>query len=193
MTLVDKEELLRLRQKQIRDYNPNLRALADIKLALDDVLSNVKLQPHDRNVLVNLLNHRFSALYKGAKYDGLIAGAAPIATELITPPPIGPSVPIAPAPLLPIAIPMAAEPVAVEPPIELLPHVVVEPSAIHAGVEAATQHEPVSQERRSVQTAAPIKMPSIEKFKITNTYRNKFERLSTELGKHPHKLNGTPT
>ena len=91
MTLIDKEELLRLRQKQIRDYNPNLRALAQIKVALEDALSNANLHAHDKKILVNLLNHRLTTLYKGSKYDGLIAGAAATPTEFINTTPIDPA------------------------------------------------------------------------------------------------------
>ena len=178
----DKEELIRLRQKQIRDYNPNLRALADIKLALDDALSNAKLQPHDRNVLVNLLNHRFFSLYKGAKYDGLIAGSAPVP---IATPSLAPSVPLPPAAIAPVA----HEPMAVEPEVQLLPDVAVETQANQAGVDPAYQHEPTAQERRSMQTPPPLVIPSSDELKITKTYKAKFENVSKEIAKHPHKIN----
>jgi len=182
MTLMHKEELIRLRQKQIRDYNPNLRALAEIKLALDDALSNAKLQPHDRNVLVNLLNHRFFSLYKGAKYDGLIAGSAPVP---IASAPIAPSIPHPTAAIAPVA----QEQVAAEPVVELLPDVAFDAQAIQPQVEAATQNEPIAQERRSMQTSPPLVIPSMEQLKITNTYRNKFEKISDEIRKQPHKIN----
>ena len=190
MTLIDKEELLRLRQKQIRDYNPNLRALAEIKVALDDALSNAKLQPHDKNILVNLLNHRLTTLYKGAKYDGLIAGAAVAPRELFTAAPIA-ALPTPMAPTVPI--PMPAEAVAAEPEVQLLPDVPVEPQAIQPPVEVATQHEPVDAERKSMQTAGPIEMPSMKELNITKTYTNKFDELSKEIRKHPHKINVAST
>ena len=183
MTFIDKEDLLRLRQKQIRDYNPNLRALAEIKLAIDDALSNAKLQPHDKNVLVNLLNHRLTTLYKCAKSDGLIAGAAASPTELIT------TTPIAPTAMAPVA----QERLAAEPVVELLPDVPVEAQAIQPPVEAATQHEPVGPERKSMQTAGALEMPSMKELNITKTYTNKFDELSKEIRKHPHKINVSST
>jgi len=190
MTLIDKEELLRLRQKQIRDYNPNLRALVEIKLALDDALTNAKLQPHDKNVLVNLLNHRLTTLYKGAKYDGLIAGATAVPTELRMTTPIAPaSTPMAPT----VPIPQPVEAVAAEPEVQLLPDVPVEPHAIQAVVEAPIQHEPVTQGRSSVEQPRSFVIPTADELKIHYTYKNKFDKISEEIAKYPHKINMAST
>ena len=40
-----------------------------------------------------------------------------------------------------------------------------------------------------MQTPPPLVIPSMEELKITNTYRNKFEKISDEIRKQPHKIN----
>jgi hypothetical protein len=53
-TLIEKGELDRLRQKQVRDHNPTLMTLANLKDKMDDVLVNEKLS--GKNVLNSLIH-----------------------------------------------------------------------------------------------------------------------------------------
>ncbi len=70
LTLVEREELTRLREKQIRDYNPLLRELVTIQTEMSHALNAKDQSVFDRVNLINVLNNRFRTVYKTLKYDG---------------------------------------------------------------------------------------------------------------------------
>ena len=70
--LVNEEELSRLVEKQIREYNPNLRILGQIQLQQESILNNPRLSSDDKLQLFKKLQQRFSHM----KHVSL---AAPIA------------------------------------------------------------------------------------------------------------------
>ncbi len=70
--LVNEEELSRLVEKQIREYNPNLRILGQIQLQQESILNNPKLSADEKLHLFKKLQQRFSYM----KHTAL---AAPIA------------------------------------------------------------------------------------------------------------------
>ena len=58
-SLIERDELDRLRAKQIRDYSPVLSQLVTIKNEIDRVLAAPKLSTDDRIKVLNLLHSRF--------------------------------------------------------------------------------------------------------------------------------------
>ena len=81
--LIERDELDRLRAKQILDYSPVLSQLVTIKNEIDRVLTAPKLSPDDRVKVLNLLHSRFDHIYKVLKYDGL-APLPPRAAGVLT-------------------------------------------------------------------------------------------------------------
>ncbi len=60
--LVNEEELSRLVEKQIREYNPNLRILGQIQLQQESILNNPRLSSDDKLQLFKKLQQRFSTM-----------------------------------------------------------------------------------------------------------------------------------
>ena len=60
--LVNEEELSRLVEKQIREYNPNLHILGQIQLQQESILNNPKLSSDDKLHLFKKLQQRFSTM-----------------------------------------------------------------------------------------------------------------------------------
>ena len=125
-SLIERDELDRLRSKQIGDYSPVLSQLVTIKKEIDRVLAAPKLSTDDRIKVLNLLHSRFDHIYKVLKYDGMApvplpaVGGIPIAAQRM--PAAG--VPAAGVPLagLPAALPpMAAAvlPIAAAPQMQI--------------------------------------------------------------------------
>ena len=70
LTLVDRKELNRLREKQIRDYNPLFREIVTLQSEMSQALNAKDQSVFDRVNLINLLNNRFRTVYKTLKYGG---------------------------------------------------------------------------------------------------------------------------
>ena len=122
LTLIERDELDRLRAKQIRDYSPVLTELVAINREIERVLLGGKLAPDDRVKVLALLHSRFDNIYRQLKYNGIAPvadGAQPIAPL----PAAAAAAPVLPAPLPPA---VAVEPVAEE---ELLEEPVPDPVA----------------------------------------------------------------
>ena len=60
--LVNEEELSRLVEKQIREYNPNLHILGQIQLQQESILNNPRLSSDDKLHLFKKLQQRFSTM-----------------------------------------------------------------------------------------------------------------------------------
>ena len=132
MTLIERAELDRLRQRQIKEYNPILSQLAGIQEEIERVLRTSQLSIEDRVGILNLLHSRFDNLYKTLRFNGgpAIPTGAPV--PIIQPIPAGyapplpaalgaqgaPAVILAPGPQL-LGAPGAAAPFAIQhaPPI----------------------------------------------------------------------------
>ena len=101
LTLVEREELNRLREKQIRDYNPLLRELVTLQSEMSQALNAKDQSVFDRVNLINLLNTRFRTVYKTLKYEGgsnISQGPTQLQLGGPTPTPGGPAqAPIGPA------------------------------------------------------------------------------------------------
>ncbi len=63
MKLVEENELLRLKDKQIRDNNPQIRSMAFTQSEIDDILMDNKLSAEEKLLLINVAEKR----YKGIK------------------------------------------------------------------------------------------------------------------------------
>ena len=62
LKLVDEDELHRLIEKQIRDYNPNLKAMADRKIDMQSVFDRKDLTPEEKLLLIEANQQRFTQL-----------------------------------------------------------------------------------------------------------------------------------
>jgi len=60
--LVSEEELNRLKQKQIAQYDPQLRAAAFLQSEIDDLLSNKQMDPEHKMQLFQMAQQRFTSL-----------------------------------------------------------------------------------------------------------------------------------
>ncbi len=67
--LVNEEELSRLVEKQIREYNPNLHIFGQIQLQQESILNNPKLSSDDKLLLFKKLQQRFSNM-KHVSFSG---------------------------------------------------------------------------------------------------------------------------
>ena len=105
--LIERDELDRLRTKQIRDYSPVLSQLVTIKNEIDRVLGAPKLSPDDRVKILNLLHSRFDHIYKVLKCDGLATLPRPAAGILPNAAPLMPAA-VVPAAGMPAAAVLAA-------------------------------------------------------------------------------------
>ena len=70
MALIERGELDRLRQRQIKEYNPILSQLSSIQQEIERVLRSNQLSIEERLGVLNLLHSRFDNLYKTLKYNG---------------------------------------------------------------------------------------------------------------------------
>ena len=59
LKLVDEEELHRLVERQLREYNPQLKAMADRKIEIDNVLERKDLTPEEKLALVEANKQRY--------------------------------------------------------------------------------------------------------------------------------------
>ena len=185
MTLIERDELDRLRAKQIRDYSPVLTELVAINREIERVLLGGKLAPDDRVKVLALLHSRFDNIYRQLKYNGI----APVAdgAQPIAPLPAAAGVaPVLPAPLPPA---VAVEPVAEE---VLLEEPVPEPAAaapFEERVEGAVGAP--ARERREVatQSEAAVAWPSRVELSIPGNMEKKYSRLTEMLSQYPHLIN----
>ena len=214
--LIERDELDRLRAKQIRDYSPVLSQLVTIKNEIDRVFAAPKLSPDDRVKILNLLHSRFDHIYKVLKYDGL-APLPPPAAGVLPPamPPAGvpaagvpPGMPAAGAPpAMPAAGMPAAMPVVGYLPIQVAaPQFVALPDAGDAdeGLEpiaeteahgldpdlAAGPDEPIEKaSEQAIATEPSVVWPTKQEMGITRNLETKYKQLTAKLSKYPHLIN----
>ena len=62
LQLLSEEEVNRLKQKQISQYDPQLRAAAFLQTELDDLLSNKDLDSQQKMTLFQMAQQRFASL-----------------------------------------------------------------------------------------------------------------------------------
>jgi len=62
MKLVEEGELLRLKDKQIRDYNPQIRSMSFYQNEIDDILNDTKLTPEQKFALMGVAEKRFTGI-----------------------------------------------------------------------------------------------------------------------------------
>ena len=62
LQLVSEEELNRLRQKQIAQYNPKLPTAAFLKSEIDELMSDKQMEPESKLRLLQLAQQRFTSL-----------------------------------------------------------------------------------------------------------------------------------
>ena len=78
MTLVEEGELERLRQRQIREYNPTLRSLGQTQEQIEKLLGSTDLEDEGKFKILNQLQEKFGYLYN--KFKNSSAGAKIMAT-----------------------------------------------------------------------------------------------------------------
>jgi len=71
MTLLEEGEVERLKQKQIKEYNPTLKSLAAIQGAIETLIDLPTLNADEKIQILNHLQSKFSALYNIAKVTTL--------------------------------------------------------------------------------------------------------------------------
>ncbi len=105
MKLVEENELLRLKDKQIRDYNPQIRSMTFTQSEIDDILMDNKLSAEEKLLLINAAEKR----YKGIK-STLGASSTPQAPVVLAGMSTGlvPKEPAPPLTGLPAVLPGAA-------------------------------------------------------------------------------------
>ena len=62
MVLLEAAELERLRQRQIKEYDPNLSAMARAQEQIDEILLNSKLSDEEKAALINQAQQRFNTI-----------------------------------------------------------------------------------------------------------------------------------
>ena len=67
MRLIEEAEFDRIKQKQIRDYNPQLKAMADIQTSIDNFLMDSTLGYDEKLPLINYLNGKFNSLFQATR------------------------------------------------------------------------------------------------------------------------------
>ena len=70
MTFIDEGELERLKQKQIKDYNPNLKSLSNLQQRIDEVFDNPDLTADEKCKALSLLQEKFNSLYTKYRNHG---------------------------------------------------------------------------------------------------------------------------
>ena len=56
---LDEQELDRLREKQIRQYDPNLRRMVEMRKDMDEIMCREDLNPEERVALYKSANNAF--------------------------------------------------------------------------------------------------------------------------------------
>lgn len=110
MTLIGEEELSRLRQKQLRDYNPSLAVMANLQQDMSDILGREDVSAEQKVKLLNVMQTRFQRLKDELPHAALTAVAAATPAP---PPAVDPPAPVvvadaAAAPAVVVAAPAVA-------------------------------------------------------------------------------------
>jgi hypothetical protein len=77
MTLIEEAELERLRQRQIKEYNPSLRSLAQIQDQIEKLFDDPELTDEGKCKILSLLHERFGALLTQYKNSPAAAAQVP--------------------------------------------------------------------------------------------------------------------
>ena len=202
MALVERAELERLRQKQIKEYNPVLSQLASIQGEIERVLRTSKLPIDERLGLLTLLHSRFDNLYKTIKFNGGLSIPASAAFPVIPPPGVppppaaannaAPQVILAPPPLDEGPVVPADAPVDMPPGDEGIGQFEpiadpLERQADEGSEDTADDEPPV--EHKGIQTPRPVKFPDITNLKIAPNFKKKYDELVQRLSPYPHLIN----
>ena len=194
MALVERAELERLRQRQIKEYNPVLSQLASIQGEIERVLRTNQLSIDDRLGVLNLLHSRFDNLYKTIKFNGGLTipeGAAfPVIPANGVPPP--PAIAIQAAPQAVLAPPFAGVGPGASPVIDQFepiadPHE-RQPEEAGGSFESLKEGKPEKREHY-VQTPGPVKYPDVANLKIASNFKKKYDELVRKLSPYPHLIN----
>ena len=70
MTLIEEAELERLRQRQIKEYNPNLKSLANVQAQIEKLLEDPELDDEGKSKVLHHLQEKFGYLYNRFKNSG---------------------------------------------------------------------------------------------------------------------------
>ena len=62
MKMVEEAELLRLKDKQIREYNPQIRSMSFYQNEIDDILTDNKLSASDKLTLIGVAEKRYNGI-----------------------------------------------------------------------------------------------------------------------------------
>ena len=81
MTLVDEGELDRLKQNQIKDYNPTVKSMVDIQNQINQIFEQPQLTDEDKFKLLSHLQNKFSYLYSKFKSSTITPAPAGYAAE----------------------------------------------------------------------------------------------------------------
>ena len=206
LALVERAELDRLRQKQLKEYNPILSQLASIQAEIERVLRTNQLAIEDRLGVLTLLHSRFDNLYKTLKYNGGLAISAGADGPVVQPVAAAFATPLAAAPLFAGAA--VAPAFAIQPPA---PHGIAGPREAEPDLMESIQDRdeppapeaipqfagdgrpPPNFESRSMQTPAPVIFPEIKDLKIAPNFENKYAKLVEMLSPYPHIINISET
>ena len=221
LALVERGELERLRQKQLKDYNPILSQLAAIQQEIERVLGTNQLSVHDRLGVLTLLHSRFDNLYKTLKYNGVLAIPAGAPLPIIQPAPAAfpPAFPAAPIFAGEQAAPAFAN--AQGAPLGIAAHLEREADLLEPIPDREGEHDAhempraegfggvdvpapgeqpefrdivrpaATYESRSMQTTAPVRFPEIKNLKLGPKFQNKYDNLIEKLSPYPHIINST--
>ncbi|KAF0138624.1 MAG: hypothetical protein FD143_3634 [Ignavibacteria bacterium] len=85
MTLVEEAELDRLRQRQIKDYNPSLKSLVKIQEQIDNIFQDSELGDDSKSKILAHLQERFGFLLKKFKYSAPSTNAPTVAPDNAAP------------------------------------------------------------------------------------------------------------
>ena len=67
MTLIEEGELERLRQRQIKDYNPSLKSLVSVQEQIEKLFNDSELDDENKLKIMYYLQNKFGNLYKNFK------------------------------------------------------------------------------------------------------------------------------
>ena len=161
MALIEEKELDRLRQKQIRDYNPTLKSLADIQSTIDSYIENKEIHDTDKIQLLNFLNGRFHVLYNKAKAVDFQARS-----------------PIQPSPLV-TSIPQIPQ---IVPKPDLEGGDEEGQAASPANIDLDENEQPDLEHSTLTEIKTNIVLPTPVDANIPNQYINKYKKLISHLG-----------
>ena len=82
MALLEAAELARIRQRQIKEYDPNLGAMARAQEQIEDIIFNGKLSDEEKMALINLAHQRIETL---TRTTGPISKVATVRSVPLTP------------------------------------------------------------------------------------------------------------